>query len=100
MLFAHKHMTSRIPVHGGMCAVRLGHLICCLFLVLSYKVSLENLVAPYLLPTLGQFWGMCVLCLRQRGAGVTAVDSGIVFLENMMQVSLTPFLTEGVSFRH
>ena len=57
MLFVPKHMTSRIPVHGGVCAIRLRHLICCLFSVLSYKVSLENLVTPYLLPTLGQFCG-------------------------------------------
>ena len=43
----------------------------------------------------------CVSCAWwQRGAGVTVSDNGILFLENLMQASLSPFLTAGVSFRH
>lgn len=59
---------------------------------LSCDAVLKNLVTPYLLLTPGQFgW--------QRGASVTVLNNGILSLENLMQASLSPFPTAGVSFR-
>lgn len=94
------HAASEITcLQWRVCALRLGHLIWCLFLVLSCELVLKNLVTPYLLPTLGRFCGDVCPVWWQQGAGVTVLDNSIVFFENMMRVSLSPFPTTGVSFR-
>lgn len=59
---------------------------------LRCEAVLKNTVTPYLPLTPRQFgW--------QRGASVTVLNNGILSLENLMQGSLSPFPTAGVSFR-
>lgn len=86
-------MKSR-PVR--VCPVRPGHLISCLFLVLSCWEVLKNLVIPYSFPTLGAVWWGCLFSVwGQRGATVTVLNNDILFQE-----SWSPFPAAGVPFRH